>query len=54
MQPWMNYYAFHRQDRVAKRLPKHAPAVPNQAGIWASALQGWMRKGQPAHDANRT
>jgi len=28
----MNYYVVHRQDLVAKRLPKHAPDVPGDAG----------------------
>jgi hypothetical protein len=32
MQPRMNYHAVHRQDLVAKRLPKHAPDVPGDTG----------------------
>jgi hypothetical protein len=28
----MNYYASRRQDLVTKRLPKHAPDVPGEAG----------------------
>jgi hypothetical protein len=28
----MNYHAVHRQDLVAKRLPKHAPDVPGDTG----------------------
>ncbi len=32
MQPRMNYDAAHRQDLVAKCLPKHAPDVPGDTG----------------------
>jgi hypothetical protein len=54
MPPAMNYYVVCWQDEVSMHLPKHAPDLLGEAGNCASALLGWMRKGRPAHDANRT